>query len=369
MSITSASSWLPYDPILGRASAPTFDAWTPEALGPYVKQLRGDQTKIVYVSPDGQRIYTLAGGFKGNRGIVLAPKLKGHTGAAFEQRYSSGPWMLGEEPERTDYRKRVIHLGVIMAPHVNEISRRRYADTGIALEQVREQWWDDWPEDVESPMGFWGEFTRYDGWRFTRVRNGEPNLDDVEYDPRAHGNNLATAAMTIHGPFPFYSKRTMTREWRNDAANATINGRNHGILRLPNRGDYEQWPKFIVEGPGEVTISDGMTDRIVVLPKIREADGMILVDTDPAARTLTSEHDPIDNEFYKLIRNSEILDFLLGDITNADAGIPVGRRIPGGIGFTSPIPPMTMAVIKVTHTNPAGKISMVMPQWYRRGLG
>ena len=47
---------------------------------------------------------------------------------------------------------------------------------------------------------------------------------------------------------------------------------------------------------------------------------------------------------------------------------PIGRRMPGGIGFTCPIPAQTMAVIKVTHTNPAGKISMIMPQWYRRGV-
>ncbi|SHT67156.1 Uncharacterised protein [Mycobacteroides abscessus subsp. abscessus] len=34
----------------------------------------------------------------------------------------------------------------------------------------------------------------------------------------------------------------------------------------------------------------------------------------------------------------------------------------------SPIPSETMANIKVTHTNPAGKITMVMSQWYRRGV-
>lgn len=364
----SQSPWVPYDPILDRVSKPSFATWTDEDMGPFAEQLQSNQTKIVYVSPDGERIYNLAGGFKGNRGVVLAPGLKGHTGAAFDQRYSSGPWMLGEEPERTDYGKRVIHMGLHFAPHINAVSRLRYPDTSLALRQIEEQWWRDWPEDADLPMGFWGEFTRYSGWRWTRVRNGEPNFDEVELDPHAYGNNYSSAAMTIHGPFPFYSKRALTKEWKNDAANAVINGRNHGVLRLPNRGDYEQWPKFIVEGAGEVSIQDGITDRMVPLPKSFPADGMILVDTDPSARTLTSEHDPIDTAFYKLIRNSEILDFLLGDITNADAGLPIGRRMPGGIGFTSPIPPETMAVIKVTHTNPAGKISMIMPQWYRRGV-
>lgn len=361
------SKWLKYDPILDRTAEPSFQTWSAADMGPFWSQLQSNQTKIVYVSPDGERIYNLAGGFKGNRGVILAPKLKGHTGVDFNQRYSSGPWMLGEEPERTDYGKRVIHMGLHFGPHLNAVSRLRYTDTAVALRQIEQQWWRDWPEDADLPMGFWGEFTRYDGWRWTRVRNGEPNLDEVEIDPHAYGNNYASAAMTIHSPFPFYAKRALTREWVNDAANATVNGRNHGILHLPNKGDYEQWPKFIIEGHGDVTIQDGITDRIVPL-EILPQDGMVLVDTDPSARTLTSEHDPIDNALWKLIRNSEILDFILGDITNANAGIPIGRRVPGGVGFMSPIPSESMANIKVTHTNPAGKITMVMSQWYRRGV-
>lgn len=363
----SASKWLKYDPILDRAAQPSFATWTDRDMGLYASQLQSDQTKRVYVSPDGQRIYNLAGGFKGNRGVVQAPGMKGATGVAFDQLYSSGPWMLGEEPERTDYRKRVLNLALHFAPHINAVSKLRYPDTGIALEQIQAQWWRDWPEDVDLPMGFMGEFTRYDGWHWIRVRNGEPNFDTVEIDPRAYGNYYATASMTIHCPFPFYSKRALTREWRNDAANAVINGRNHGILRLPNKGDYEQWPKFIVEGAGKVSIQDGLTDRMVDI-EIFPSDGMVLVDTDPSARTLTSEHDPIDNALWKLIRNSDILDFILGDITNARAGVPIGRRVPGGVGFMSPIPSETMANIKVTHTNPAGMITMVMSQWYRRGV-
>lgn len=363
------SKWLKYDPILDRAAEPSFQTWTDEDMGPFARQLMSDQTKRVYVSPDSERIYNLAGGFKGNRGVVQATGMKGATGASFDQRYSGGPWMLGEEHERTDYTKRIYQLNLHFAPHINAVSRLRYPDTAVALEQIIGQWYRDWPEDASQPMGYIGEFTRYDGWHWTRARIGEPNYDNVEIDPHAYGNYYAAAAMTVHCPFPFYSKRVLTKEWRNDEANAIINGRNHGVLRLPNNGDWdEQWPKFIVEGAGDVTIQDGMTDRMVKLPKIRPQDGMVLVDTDPSARTLTSEHDPIDTALWKMIRNSEILDFILGDISNADAGLPIGRRIPGGIGFMSPIPSETMANIKVTHTNPAGKITMVMPQWYKRGV-
>lgn len=358
----SRDEWVMFDPATGRRSEPTFSHW--HDMGKWQDLLQSKQSRIVYVSPDGQRIYNLAGSLKGNRGVLLDDKgIKGTTGSPFEQLYSGGPWLIGERPERTDFGKRVIQAGFHIGPSLNNASRLRYSDTPFALRSIQEQWWDDWPEDVEQPMGFWGEFTRYSGWRWTRVRNGEASDAVVEQDPQYAGNNYVTMPMTIHAPFSFFSKRMLTKEW----SNAESNVRNQGTLRLPNRGDYAQWPKFIVEGHGEVTIQDGGLDRQVEIPIMR-GDGMVLVDTDPSKRTLTSEHDPIDTPLYKLIRNSMILDFLLGDLTQAKAGLPIGRRIPGGVGFMAETPAQSMAVVKVTHSNPKGKITMLMPQWYRRGV-
>lgn len=341
-------------------------------LGPWGKQLRGRQTKHVYLSPDGSRLWNLAGDWGGKEGVALAPGLKGSQHIPFEQRYSAGPYMIGEELERTDYRKRVFNLGVILGPHINFLSRKRFPDNEFAYRMLEEKWWSDWPENRQSPPGYWGTWTRTHGWRWNRVRLGEYNDQELDLDPVAYGNNAQSWAMTIHGQFPFYSKRPFTKRWRNDLANAKVNGRNHGIIPLVNRGDWPQWPKFIIEGStakdGDITIQDGITDRMVPLPRVFPTDGMILVDTDPAKRTLTGEHDPIDTAFYKMIRNSEILDYLIGDITNADSGIAVGRRMPGGIGFTSQIPAKSQTYIKVTHTNPAAKITAVVPQWYKMGF-
>lgn len=356
-----------YEPIGSRHPGwQRYTSWTD--LGPWGRQLRGRQTKIVYLSPDGRRLWNLAGDWGGKEGVVLDQKLRGSMHVPFEQRYSGGPYMIGEELERTDYRKREMGLGVIIAPHVNYLARKRFPDNEFAYRMLEEKWWGDWPENYRSPAGFIGEFTRTHGWRWLRVRYGESTDTILDLDPVAYGNNAQAWSMVIHGQFPFYSKRPFTREWRNDELNAAINGRNHGIIRVPNRGDWAQWPKFIVEGAGDVTIQDGVIDRMVPLPKIYPTDGMILVDTDPAKRTLTGERDPIDNAFYKLIRNSEILDYLIGDLTAADSGVPVGRRMPGGIGFTSQIPPHSNANIRVTHTNPAGKITAVVPQWYKMGF-
>jgi hypothetical protein len=178
--------------------------------------------------------------------------------------------------------------------------------------------------------------------------------------------------MTLHAEFPFYSKRPFTKVWANDAANAQLNGRNNGVFYLPNRGDWDQWPKFIVEGFSKggdmVTIQDGITDRMVELPEFFEGDGMVLVDTDPAKRTLTASTDAVDTWYYKLIRSSEVLDYILGDISNADSGVPVGRRMPGGIGFASQLPKKASTSIRVTHTNPRGKITAIVPQWFKMGF-
>ena len=346
-----------------------FTNW--DDLGPWGKQLRARQTKIVYLNADGSRLWNLAGDWGGKEGIVLDQKLQGSMHVPFEQRYSAGQYMIGEELERTDYRKRVMNFGVIIAPHVNYLARRRFPDNEFAYRMLEEKWWSDWPEHYRSPAGFIGEFTRTHGWRWIRARYGEHNDQTLDLDPVAYGNNAQAWSMTIHGQFPFYSKRPFTRVWRNDEVNAQINGRNHGVIPIVNAGDWPQWPKLIIEGStlhdGDVTIQDGVTDRMVPLPRIFPGDGMILVDTDPSKRTLTGEHDPVDNAFYKIIRNSEILDYLIGDLTSADSGVPVGRRMPGGIGFTSQIPPKSTAHLKVTHTNPSAKITVILPQWYKMG--
>lgn len=362
MSSSQWTDWKPYP-------QPDFQSWGREqVMGRYWRQLQSNETKICYISPDGQRRYWLAGDWAGNRGVALQGGLQGVSGSPFEQKYTSGPYMLGESLDRTDYGKRAISLGVHIAPHLNAVSKLKYPNTNIAFRMLEQQWWQDWPEHHLEPMGFWGEFTRFSGWRWARVRLGAASEDRLDLDPQAFDNNIIAQSMTIHAPFPFYSKNTLTKVWENNDDNVEIFGKNRGILRLPNRGDYPQWPKFIVEGDGEVTIQDGVTDRMVELPRIFPGDGMILVDTDPSKRTLTSEHDPIDTPFYKLIRNSEILDFLLGDLTQAKAGEPIGMRMEGGIGFSSQIPARTMGVINVTHSNPHGKITMILPQWYRRGV-
>jgi hypothetical protein len=211
--------------------------------------------------------------------------------------------------------------------------------------------------------GFLGSFTRSHGWRWLKVTLGEASKTAVSIDPVAHGNNMMQWNMTVHAPWPFYAKRAVSRTWKA----ALPNYRNdvfNGLMKIPNRGTWESHPKFLITGHGNVTIQDGTGGKIVKLPKFYTSDGdFMMVDTDPTKRTIVTQKDPVDDQLYKYLRNSQLLEVLLHDVTAAK--LPAQRRIPGGIGFDNVVEPRTVANISVTHTNPRGTVTCIMPQNYR----
>ena len=123
-----------------------------------------------------------------------------------------------------------------------------------------------------------------------------------------------------------------------------------GNIVIPNRGDQPAFPKFLVSSPGRAWIEDGPGGQMVELPLLTPHDGTVLVDTDPTARTITATTDPVDPLFYRIARNSELLEFFLHDLTAT--GLPVWRRFNGR--FTTPWPAKTVCRIKVRHSNPGG---------------
>jgi hypothetical protein len=116
-------------------------------------------------------------------------------------------------------------------------------------------------------------------------------------------------------------------------------------------------------GPGKAWVQDGMTTKMIPLPKLSVTDKYGLVDTDPSHRTLTGATDPVDNIFYQIIRQSKILDFFLHDVEAQ--GLPLWRRA-NGIRFTSQIPPKTVANIKVRHDTAGGSVTVMLPQRFIR---
>lgn len=351
-------------------------------------RLQSLETKIVYIGiPDqnARRPYwDLWGSHAGAQGIQLAPGAIGLMHTPFAQLISEGPYQVGATFERVDYRKRDIQIAVMLG--IGE------PDTIFRYRMIEQRWWDSWSAKVD---GYLGVFTRTHGWRFLRVRLAEQPKTIMQLDPQAMDANFMQWDMTIIAGQPYWCKRQETKAWANNGEGDggiphtpwdqleeliedILDGLLPGIANLipgmhigegniviPNRGSEPAWPKFLISSPGRTWIQDGPGGPMVQLPLMFPADGTVLVDTDPTARTLTAATDPIDPLFFRIARNSELLEFFLHDITAS--GLPVWRRFNGR--FTTPWPAKTVSRIKVQHSNAGGSVTAIMPQKFGMAYG
>jgi hypothetical protein len=310
----------------------------------------GESTTWIYIGPDG-RFFNLEGRNRGRQGVRMAPDLKGAYHLPFEHLFTESAYQIGATYERSNLNKREIKMGVLLGG--KGISSHQYR-------MIENNWWAAWPHDQ---FGWLGCHTRFGGWRFAQVMLGDAVEDSVKMDPTTHGNNIQLWNMTVIAPKPWYAKRTLYQTWYAHVATVQEHGFDMETIAIANRGQLPEWPLFLVKGPGRASVQDGMTNRMVQLPSLQSEDGYVLVDTDPANRTLTGSSDPVDNIFYDLIRSSRILDFFLHDISAL--GLPVWRRA-SGMRFVSQIPPRTIANITVKHNHPEGSITVLIPQRYIR---
>lgn len=345
-------------------------------------------TKVVYLSTvqaDGTRItWDLWGPGSGRQGAELAPQVAGLMHVPFNQLISEGPYQVGGTHERVDFRKREISFQVnVGVDHPDTIWRYR---------MVEERWWGSWSATED---GYLGVFTRTHGWRWLRVRLAQEPKNQMVLDPAAMGNNFMAWDMTVVAVDPYWRKRHEQDTWVNDGEDdggipATpwdqleeliediaeglfpgisdlVPGMHigEGNLVVANRGTEVAWPKFLVKGPGRAWIEDGPGGRMVPLPLLTPKDGTVMVDTDPTARTLIGEKDPVDPLFNRILRNSQLLDYILGDLT--DSTLPVWRRF--NDRFTTPWPARSTCRIKVRHSQGGGSITVLMPQKYGMAYG
>ncbi|OCB15074.1 hypothetical protein [Mycobacterium intracellulare] len=308
-----------------------------------------ETTRNIYIGPNNLR-WDLSGRNKGRQGARLASHVQGDYHLPIDQLFTEGAYEVGATYERTNILKRIINFGVVLGYNCSE---RQYR-------AIESNWWDSWPEDTP---GWWGRYTPGTGWRWAQVQLAKTVDTTMPLDPTAFNNNGFQWDMQIVAARPWWAKRMLTDSFTAHAESIALNGYDEQTFHIANKATMDAWPKFMYTGPGQCWVQDGMTENMIPLPKLSADDGFVTCDTDPAERTFKGSNDPTDNLFYQFIRQSRVLDFFLHDLESQ--GLPVWRRA-NGIRFQSPIPPKTVANLKVRHTEPGGQVIVFMPQRYKR---
>lgn len=314
----------------------------------YLK-LPTESTRLVYIGPNGLR-WDLAGRRKGRQGVKLANELQGFYHQPFEQLFTEGAYQIGSTYERTNITKRLINLAVTLG----------FNRSAEAYRAIESNWWDSWPPDQP---GWLGCHTPFAGWRWAQVQLAKTVDTSMPIDPTSFGNNGFMWDMQIVAAKPWWSKRMLYETWTAHPDTHSLLGYDEYTFQIANRGTMESYPRVLYSGAGRCWVQDGMTDKMIELPQLSSDDGVVLVDTHPGERTFTGEKDAIDNIFYQFIRQSRVLDFFLHDIEAL--GVDVWRRAKG-VRFQSPIPPRTVANIKVRHTTPGAQVTVLLPQRFTR---
>ena len=328
-----------------------FDNW--DKLPP---KLQGLGTRVVLIGPDGY-LFDLSGPQAGRQGVRLAKTLQGEHHWPFELLITEGAYQVGVTIERTNYKGRIINAGVTIGGHNPPMTEFQY------------RWADNrfWGQMEQDKPSWLGVYTRFTGWRWTQVRLRATVDTAQSIDVTAFGNNTATEDVTFIAEKPYYAKRMKFETW--DAQKARLNPTDDddgdpttGMIALANCGDLPSCPIFLVVGAGDCSLQDGTTDMMVPLPKILSTDGYVIANSDPEEITLVSSKDPVDNLFYARIRASKILEAFLHNL--ADRGERIDLRMQHR--FHSPVPPGTVAHIRVKHDNPHAQVTAFMPQHFKR---
>lgn len=309
-----------------------------------------ESTRFVYTHPANKLWWDLSGRFKGRQGARLSNEVQGMYHLPFDQLFTEGAYQIGATYERTNINKRIINIGVTLGHNC----------TAQQYRMIESNWWDSWPPDVP---GWLGCHTPYSGWRWTQVQLAKPVDTSMQLDPTAFGNNGFTWDMSLVAATPWWAKTMLRETWTAHKENITKLGYDEHTFHIKNEGNLPAWPIFEYTAPGRAWIQDGMTDNLKACPVLGSADGYCVVNTDASQPTFLGPNDPIDNVFYDTIRQSRILDFFLHNL--ASLGQPLWQR-GGAVRFQSPIPPKTVAHIKVRHDHPGGQVTVMMPQRFAR---
>jgi hypothetical protein len=324
-----------------------------EAL-PY--RLQAMEIVMMYIAANGD-VTHLVGPGAGAEGVQLALNLQGEQHLFFEQVVTESAYQFGATIERVNYLARKINLRVqIGRPGMNKI-------TYLAAEERF------WRGQDEVQGGWLVVFTRFSGLRIIPVWPQKTVDTTQKMSPLAYNNNQAQWDINWISPIPYYSKPALrTRNWRADQSGPPDSeGYYHGTLAVPNKGDLGSYVEYLLNNcdgaDGDTWLQDNMSDRMVAMPAIFSTDGQVLVDSDPTHKALVAEHDPHDNNMFKLLNATGVINFFLqGNNTPASEAL----WLRGYVQFMFPIPPNSVAHLRVKSRNPNANIVAQVTQRYKR---
>lgn len=339
----------------------------PTAFSQQSVGLRGMGTSAVYLAPNGS-MFNLAGPGKGIQGVRFATQVSGDQAWPVQQVITNSPYIMGADIQRQNVSERKFDFGIVIGSQAPPMTEYQYR-------MAEANWWASQDEKNDGWLGF---YTRFSGWRWIPVRPFETVKTPQKLDSTAFGNNASMWDISWIAARPFFTKVALYDTFQARLAPAPtpppgallgglidqLIGDTYfwGTIPLCNRGDLPSYVTFFVSSPGQAIVQDNSSNRLVPLPVTTASRGTYMCDTEPGKRTLTAADDPKDNLLFDLVRQSQILNFFLSGI--ADQGLPL--QLTWNNRFIYMIPPRTEVALTVGHSNPAGVITALVPQRYKR---
>lgn len=341
---------------------------------------RGEGVTIAWIGCDGY-FWPLAGQMGGSEGAFITGPIDGMVHVPFEGIWTKPAYGPPRFERTVDGRREINFI----------LGLRSYAPLGWY--DVEARFWRGCKRDAS---GWFVVTTRRHGQLWIPMQLLEAPKCALPDDPALQGVALHEVTLAADGEPRWCRPDAMPAPFARPAG-----GPNVGFIRIANRGTEPAWPIFFVTAPGRVKLPDGpnaytstehnplddwprlaglfsipLVDEIlgtftrsrdanmIEVPELQPGEHAI-IDTDPTHRIAITTKDPVDTLLKKFLRNTELLDWLLGEY--GDSGLPLLQRFRGQ-GFSVPIPPRSVATLPVYHSQPGGKIWAQLPQRFESAL-
>lgn len=267
------------------------------------------------------------------------------------------------------------------------------SDTSLGWYDTETRFWNGCKKDA---TGYWSVTTRRHGQLWLPMQLLEAPKCALPDDPSLSNVALHEVVLAVDGEPRWRRPDAFVGPYIKRAGSPYV-----GYLRIANRGTEPAWPLFFVDAPGKVYLPDGpsafMSDQpnpfddwpklgaLFGIPFIDQITGQwtrtrsanmievpellpgehAVIDTDPTHRIAITAIDPVDNIVKKFVRQSELLNWLLGEY--GSSGLPLLQRFRGQ-GFSIPIPPRSVATMPIVHERLGGRIWVQLPQLFDGSL-